>query len=137
MTSVHQKLHGFIIKVYDSPYPSGKIVQVLRWSGFKFDCFRRWQWYFRYRTALCQVQHPKSYVDARRFEEDADAATLEKLQNKKLSALRAKVTKWRNVLKKAEREWSELFPIGEDKDYQRAVAKLKAAECELENLENQ
>lgn len=50
---------------------------------------------------------------------------MEIVLRKKLSSQKGKVTKYNNLLKKAEKNWSLLFPIEDDVEYQKALKKVK------------
>lgn len=63
-----EKLYGFIIKVHAGEYPTSDIIEVYRWSGFKFTLFFKWKWYFEYRAALLRVKYPKNHIDAHQFD---------------------------------------------------------------------
>ena len=127
-------VHFFNIKVYNSK--PGDVIEFLSWSGLRFDLRMKHDWYFKYRAALLQVKHPRAIVECTWGSEPATGKTLEQILEQKRRAKRAKVTKYINLLQKARLNWSSLFPIEEDAQYQRAVAKIERIKAELAILNN-
>lgn len=129
-----EKLFGFIIKVYAGEYPNSGILEVHRWEGYKFSQFIKWKWYFEYRVALLRVKYPKNHIDARQFDEPLTPKAEAEILKSKISAQKGQVTKIKNAIERAERNWDQLFPIEDDQYYQKAQEKLYKAEIELKEL---
>jgi len=129
--SVSDVVHWFNIKVINH---KRDIVEFLSWSGLKWELRLKYDWYFKYRAALLQVKYPKFEVQTYWGNEPATGKTLEEIRQGKIRAKKSKITEYKNKLKKAELNWSSLFPIQDDIDYQRAVEKIKRLEFELRSI---
>lgn len=136
MIKVTEQLYGCKIVLYDSEYPNGNILKVLKWSGYRFHQFTKWQWYFNYREALLRVEYPRNCIELIRFTEPLTKKTEAEIFKRKLTSQKAKVTKYRNALKLAEKNWDKLFPIEDDLFYIKALQKVRNAEKELNELKN-
>ncbi len=130
--NVSEVVHWFSIKVLNS---KRETVEFVSWSGLKWELRLKYDWYFKYRAALLQVQYPKFEVQAQWGNEPATGKTLAQIKNNKIKSKKATITKHKNNLKKAEQTWNSLFPIHEDQDYQKALAKINRLELELKSLE--
>lgn len=130
-SSVSDVVHWFNIKVINH---RREIVEFLSWSGLKWELRLKYDWYFKYRAALLQVKYPKFEVQTNWGNEPATGKTLEEIRQGKIRAKKAKITEYKNKLEKAKSNWSSLFPIEDDIDYQRAVEKIKRLEFELQSL---
>lgn len=139
MKTVHDQRFGAKILLHRQSFIAANPELRHYWNGFPFNVFLRWQWYFRYRTALLQIQHPKKYVELRTFNYDYVPAAEERKKRlkDKITARKRKITQYKNSLAKAEENWNELFPIGEYLLYQKAVAKIERLEKELIQLQNE
>lgn len=124
-------VHWFTIKVINH---RREIVEFLSWSGLKWELRIKYDWYFRYRAALLQVRYPKFEVQTYWGNEQATGKTLEEIRQAKIRAKKSKITEYKNKLKKAELNWSSLFPIEDDVDYKKAVEKINRLEFELRSL---
>lgn len=121
-------VHWFNIKVINN---KREIVEFLSWSGLKWDLRLKYDWYFKYRSALLQVKYPKFEVQTFWGNEPATGKTLEEIRTAKIRAKKSKITGYKNKLEKAKQNWSSLFPIEDDINYQRAIEKIKRLEFEL------
>lgn len=130
-SSVSDVVHWFNIKVINQ---RREIVEFLSWSGLKWELRLKYDWYFKYRAAMLQVKYPKFEVQTYWGNEPATGKTLEDIRKGKIRAKKSKITEYKNKLKKAELNWSSLFPIEDDIDYQRAVEKIKRLEFELRSI---
>lgn len=130
-SSVSDVVHWFTIKVINH---RREIVEFLSWSGLKWELRLKYDWYFKYRAALLQVKYPKFEVQTYWGKEMATGKTLEEIRQAKIRAKKSKITEYKNKLKKAELNWSSLFPIEDDIDYKKAVEKINRLECELRSL---
>lgn len=130
-SSVSDVVHWFTIKVINH---RREIVEFLSWSGLKWELRLKYDWYFKYRAALLQVKYPKFEVQTYWGNEPATGKTLEEIRQAKIRAKKSKITEYKNKLKKAELNWSSLFPIEDDIDYKKAVEKINRLEFELRSL---
>ena len=130
-SSVSDVVHWFNIKVINHRRES---VEFLSWSGLKWELRLKYDWYFKYRAALLQVKYPKFEVQTYWGNEPATGKTLEEIRQSKIRAKKSKITEYKNKLKKAELNWSSLFPFEDDVDYKRAVEKINRLEFELRSL---
>jgi len=108
----------------------------LEWSGLPFETRMKFDWYFRYRAALLQVEYPKGKVKINfGHQRETNPERLERLYNNRLVAKKATITKTKNRIAKAEELWDRLFPIEDDFNYQRAKIKLTRLENELSEMD--
>lgn len=135
----------FNIKVYG---PGREIVECLSWAGLRYELRLKWDWYFKYRAALLQVQYPKHTVEILHGSEPATGKTLEQLESNKLIALKGKITRAKNKLAAYEKEfaawqksYTEIFPreqhpanIAYSLNIAMAKNKLKDLEEKLNNV---
>lgn len=133
MITTYDIVHWVLIKVYDRR--GGNLLQLMRWDDMRFETRNKWDWYFRYRAALAQVQHPRAYVEFAWGHGEPTAHTKVQMELNRISAKRRKITEYRNKLTKAEANWNSLFPIQEDQLYQRAVHKITCLERDLKQME--
>ena len=125
-------VHWVTIKVRVKP--GGELVEFLHWSGLKWKLRLKWDWYFNYRAALAQVQHPKYGVEYTWGHKPAKGKSLDEIRKVKIISKKAQISKYENLLLKAKQNWNQLFPIEDDEMYRRAVAKVDRLKCELETL---
>jgi hypothetical protein len=128
-TPTYQNFY-FVIKVLDK-----KREQIIfkKWDKMTFELRMRWDWYFKYRAALFQVQNPRCEVLIYWGNIPNEKTDYEILKNK-IKAKKAKITEYNNKLKKSEEHWNMIFPIQEDELYKKAVEKIKRLEFELKIL---
>jgi hypothetical protein len=126
--NVSEVVHWCKIKVINE---KREIVEVISWSGYKWELRLKWDWYFKYRAALMQVKYPKLEVQFTWGSEPATGKTLQQIQSDKIRAKRSKISQYKNKLQKARDHWSSLFPIEDDEHYQKACEKIKKLEFEL------
>ena len=130
---VYDVVHYFNIKVLNQ---KRELVEFLSWSGLKWHLRIKYDWYFKYRSALLQVKYPKFTVDTCWGNEPAQGKTLEQIRQNKIRAKKSKITEYKNKLQKVKDNWSCLFPIQEDINYNKALTKIIALESELALLIN-
>ena len=116
----------------------GEVLQCLEWTGNNLERFVRWKWYYRYRAALLQTQNPKMYVeiDHTPVKNNSQKDVVEILK-RRVSARKSQLSKWKNLLKKAEENWNQLFPIQEDPNYKKSISKIKYNQGELNQVMKQ
>lgn len=95
----------------------------------------RWNWYFKYRAALLQVQNPKMYVELTTGGDWIDDDQGRINYRNKVIAKKAKITTYKNRLKEIESTWNELFPIKEDPKYINTIAIIEKEEKTLQEME--
>lgn len=89
------------------------------------DFYLRWEWYFKYRSALLQVKSPKAFVELIHGSYDfvlPETEYKQKLENL-IRAAKAKITKCDNDIQLARDNWNEIFPIDLHPDWKRALQK--------------
>ena len=91
-----------------------------------FELFMRWKWFFRYRTALIQVQHPKQFVELEfiKVKFTPDLQVLLKRAKDKFIGAKATLTKYQNKKQEMEDSWNELFPIEQHPKYMFVMDKI-------------
>lgn len=89
-------------------------IEKMVWSGFSFDQFNRWRWYFDYRAALEKVKNPRFHIETTFGRNVKKIEDLEKNKKNKIRACKAKITEMENKLKRVlAQESSELFSLAE------------------------
>jgi hypothetical protein len=81
---VGEKLYWVIISARNTNSGQSKL---LRWVDLPWEVRSKWDWYFRYRAALVQVQHPRWHID---FSWGSEDATGVQLARHRQNVLRAK-----------------------------------------------
>ena len=91
-----------------------------------FELFMRWKWFFRYRAALIQVQHPKQFVELEfiKVKFTPDLQVLLKRAKDKFIGAKATLTKYQNKKKEMEDNWNELFPIQQHPKFMFVMDKI-------------
>ncbi len=130
-------LHWVVIKVLTKQGPYGEQIEFLKWDGLRPELIVKYNWYFNYRAALCQVKNPKCLVEQRRGFEPATPKRLSEVYKGKITAKKRVITETDNKIKKAEKMWTEIFPIEEHPLYAKAKGKLARLKYELAELEEE
>lgn len=104
--------------------PLGNRIAFLYWDNMTFEIRMKYNWYFKYRAALLQVQNPKAYVEMLWGNIEASDKTLKDILTNRVSSAKREVTKWQNIVDKIAANHSELFPVSNSYEYTKAVHKL-------------
>lgn len=136
MSNYHLPLTSYFyrIKVLG---PYREVIEEKHYSQLRWDIYKKWDWYFKYRAALLQVKYPKCEVVCSWGPEMPNKKTEAQLLANKLRAKKGKLTQWKNSIEKFKKNWVSLFPIEDDKDYQKALQKIQSLEFEINLLEGQ
>lgn len=136
---VDLKKHGCIISLHRQQHYGSEPTVMHHWKDFPFHIFMKWQWYFRYRAALIQVANPKLFVELRTFSYTYVPTFEEERKRAKdrLTAKKAKVTSWHKKVAAYRASWTYLFPVDDDADFIAALAKVKKAEDELTDMQQE
>lgn len=133
-----------VIKLYAGQYSSSDIIKVLRWDNMRPELFLKWQWYFKYRAALLQVQHPKQLVTYNSGVIEPTGKTAEQMHNQLISRKKANITKNKNILCSAENKaeeakkfWWSMLPIEEDKDFKELIDFINKKKKYIRELEKE
>lgn len=135
MEATTDVVHWVTIKGYKER--GDGVTEFLRWNNLRWKLRQKYNWYFKYRAALMQVQHPKWYIDIHWGNEPATGKTLIQIIEAKIVAKKRNITKIENNLQLAKQHWTEMFPIEEEVDWKRAQSKLYKNKLELQTLINQ
>jgi hypothetical protein len=127
------RVFWFSIKVINR---NRECVEFLSWQGLRFELRMKYDWYFKYRAALLQVKYPRFEVQTFSGNEPATGITFEQIQENKIRALRAQITKIDNRIHQGRKAWNSLFPFEEDIAYQMAMAKRWTLEQRITELLN-
>jgi hypothetical protein len=127
-------LHFYRIHLYGSNGKAFGPKETLFWDNMNFQQRTKWDWYFKYRAALLQVQNPKLQVECNLGSYPAEGKKLIETLKDKLSSKKRKHTEWSNKLKAFKFSWNELFPIEEDERYKNALAKIDRLNEEIIGL---
>lgn len=125
----------FCVKICAGPNAGGNPCIYLN-KDFPFQLFMKWQWLFRYRAALYQVQNPKHHVDLTTSSYDFVPPVemqIKSLTNK-IAARKRIITQWQTKVKSLEAEWNQLFPIEEQEFHIKSLAKIEKALNEYHQL---
>lgn len=133
--NTYSKLFWYKISV--KPRQGLDPIKTLIWSDLPFELRTKYEWYFRYRAALLQVQYPKMHVQIDFGSSEGSAVQKANSMKNLIVKRKAQVTEWTSKIEKAKKHWNSLFPIEEDIYYKRAIAKLEKVEFELKELEEQ
>lgn len=108
-------------------------------KGFRFQCFMKWKWYFRYRAALFQVQNPKWCVELVTFDYEMKSTNMqiEKRRKDIIAARRRKLTIAKNRLAEYKNTYKGLFPLSEDPDYIKSLQIVTNYEARLNEAEDE
>jgi len=103
-----------------------------RWD-FPYSMVVKWDWYFKYRAALVQVQNPRAEVHVYMGRELKSPVDLEKNKKNKVRACKAKITEMKNKLQRAyaKAAETELFGIDDHPHVVNWKARLEKKEAEL------
>lgn len=131
-----------VIKLYNIN-PNDAIDQYV-YKDMTPDHRLKWDWFFRYRAALLQVQNPKLRVEMRWGAEQATGKTLEQLKAKKVITMKGKITKHKNTLadfiqefEKYKASYTQLFPIQDQLEYKRYINSIELAKSKIALLEQE
>lgn len=111
-------------------------VKKLHWKDLPWPVRTKWDWYFKYRAALLQVQNPRWQVHMHWG--DAVPSTEQLLTHRRnvVTAKKGRLTQAINAVEKAKEEWSSLFPIEQDPAYKRAQQEIDRRRRELSEAIN-
>lgn len=133
MQTINEKKYGVRITLYEGKGmgPDSKLLYYR--TDLSFDTYMKYQWYFRYRTALFQVAYKDRYVRLENFSFEYIPTHVQLLKKAKDRWIgkKATLTKYKNRLRKAEEKWNGLFPIHEDIRYLNTLAKINSYENEV------
>ena len=135
MSSLHVNDKRYFVKIEAGPNAGGNPCIYLN-KDFTYECFNKWQWFFQYKAALYKVRNPRHYVQFYKGSIDyVPTAAMElKKRKDKIASKKGMVTKFEKLLQMAKADWNSLFPIEDDKDWIRAVAKTDRIKMELAQL---
>lgn len=132
IANVGEKVYWVIITLRNTKTGDS---QKLRWADLPWPVRAKWDWYFKYRAALAQVQHPRWDVHLAWGSDIATPVQAATHRRNVLRARKAKITEIANKLERARREWKQMFPIENEAFWQKATAKLERLKGELAELE--
>jgi len=130
--NVGERVHWVIIVV--KTRMGGQTLWWKKWENLPWNTRTKFDWYFKYRAALAQVNNPRAEVEFRWGHEPATGNTLEIAYKNKLKGKRATITKFENAIKEAESTWDQLFPITDDIRYINKKRKLERLHMEYNEL---
>lgn len=110
---------------------------VLVWRMLPYTVLTKWLWYFHYRAALLKIQNPRIWVNMRSgFEDNIDPNITALIRaTNLLRAKKAKVTELQNKLRAFQLNWTSLFPIEDDTQWQKAIRALNEKRQQLSTME--
>jgi hypothetical protein len=108
-----------------------------RWDGLPYQVRLRWDWFFRYKAARFQVEHPHWCIELSHGRIDhimTDEEAAAKALADKLQAAKGRYTKILNRVSAFRAEYTGLFYIEEDPVYQKLIGLLSKAIANLNEL---
>lgn len=109
-------------------------IHCLIWRDLPVRLRIKYDWYFKYRTALFVVRYPKYYVQ---MFSGHDPAVGKQLHFHKLNSAKREVTKWQNILNRIVENHTGMFPVEDDPIWKKAYAKLHEKQVLLKNILSQ
>ena len=105
-------------------------------TGFTFQQYFKWRWYFKYREALYKVQNPKHYTEFHQFDYEYVPSKVENQirLNNKIKGKKAAITKLENAMENEKKHWDKLFPLEDEPMWKKATEKLNKLKFELQTL---
>lgn len=134
--NVSNRLFWVNIVIYDGKYPSDKVLTYYRWV-LPWHVRTKWNWYFKYRAALAQVQYPKNLVSFTWGNQEPDTRTKIDYIKKDITTKRRMITKLSNALEKHEKYLIEhsIFGLADDDgSIPKANSKIEKYKTDLQNL---
>lgn len=125
---------GYYIHVYDSRYPTGQVIEVVKWENLSFELFCKYKWYFEYRYALLRIKYPRNLIRHDQFKRDLNEVEKVDVLKNKIIGKKRTITKYKNKLAVYVQKWNSLFPVSDDEPYKKAVEKIQRLEDELNIL---
>jgi hypothetical protein len=130
---IYDKIHWVLISVRPK-FGSDSTIESLKWEGLRFELRSKYSWYFTYRAALLQVKYPRCFIDFSFGSKAMEGNALKLNLENKIRAVKCKLTKFKNLIKNAEKYWDQLFPIQDDPNYKEALQIIKELENNLQTL---
>lgn len=129
--SAFDVVHYFKIEVfYLNPR---RRIEVKVWDDMLWNVRIKWDWYFKYRAALYQVQNPKAVIEVTWGNYPAsNKRSIEQICKNKLIAKKRKLSTYINKLETYKSSWNSLFEIDQDPIYNQACKKIEKIKNELE-----
>jgi hypothetical protein len=115
----------------------------LDWKDLPWHVVKKWNWYFRYRAALLQVEHPRWEIDFKQGNEVAksDSEINRRFLDNKIRSKKSTITIKTKFLENIENDfndlkdnWTEIFPIEQHEKYQATVDKINSLRFNLEAM---
>lgn len=134
--TVAAKRWGCYVKLHRLPFFASDSQLVFTWDNYPFALFMKWKWYFRYRAAQLQVQHPKQAVEIIEFHWNLSEKEIEKIAYRnKLIAAKANLTKWQKKVDVFVKNWDLLFPYQDEPSYQATMTRIEMQLIKVQELE--
>lgn len=133
----NDRIHWVSIKVHPKLGWEKIEEEYLHWET-TWQVRMKWNWYFRYRTALLQVKYPKYNVEMTWGNEPMPKGDQHRksLENK-LIARKRKITEYQSKIFLARSAWTGMFPIESEPWWPEVTDKLSRAIKEKEEFEIQ
>lgn len=115
-------------------------IERLDWYNIPYKVLNKWRWYFKYREALLKVKNPKCEVELKISQIEPDKKTISHYLKDQIAGKKRVITKTSNELE-LHKKWlidNDIFGLaGDDGRIEKAEAKIKKNQKELEELEIQ
>lgn len=134
--NVANRLFWVMIIIRDGKYPNDNVKQYFKWV-LPWHVRNKWDWYFKYRAALAQVENPKFLVQFTWGSQEPDTRTRIDFIKKDITTKKRMISKLSNELERYKKHLIENSIFGLDDDDGRipkANAKIKQYKDSLEEL---
>jgi hypothetical protein len=131
--------YKYDVQIRKREHAAGGTSYILReYWGLTLPLVQKYDWLFRRRAALLQLEHPKSVIFFGIIRQEADPVKARKvvLTNRMRNA-KAKVTEFENKMATARQKWNQLFPIDDYEPYQKVAARLFQKRQQLHDLQEE
>lgn len=106
-----------VLEAHKKGFHASDPERLMKWEGLTFQQRMRWEWYYRYRAALLQVEHPRWLIELRHGRVEVTMTEAEKaaqrLENK-IRKAKADLTQATNRIERYKAEYRGMFAIEED-----------------------
>lgn len=137
--NVANRLFWVRITIREGKYPTDKVLTSFKWL-LPWHVRKKWNWYFKYRAALAQVQHPKYLIEFTWGSIEPDTRTRIDFIKKDITTKKRMITKLSNELEKHKNHLIEnsIFGLADDDGrIPKANSKIEKYKEALDNLSNE
>ncbi|MDH5828889.1 hypothetical protein [Sphingobacterium faecium] len=113
-------------------------LEALSWVDLPWKTYRKFMWYFRYRSALLQIKYPRCEVrNTWGVYEHPSERSIKRILENKIVSRKRKISEMNNKLQRFISNWDRLFPYQDEPAYINFISKKEKAERELISLQEE